>query len=74
MPVYENRGGDSAVVSHESTSDSITVTFHDGSTYAYDYTATGRHDTEQMKSLARNGEGLNTYISRYVRKRYARKL
>jgi len=74
MPTYANRGGDSGVVSYETTPDSITVVFRDGSEYLYDSGAPGSADVEQMKSLAEAGEGLNEYINRHVRKNYARKL
>ena len=74
MPVYANRGGDSGVVSYEIGADSITVTFSDRASYLYNYQATGRSNVEHMKTLARDGEGLNAFININVRKQYAAKL
>jgi hypothetical protein len=71
---YKNLGGDSGVIAYEIGPNSIKVQFRDGSIYLYDYTSPGMNDVEQMKNLAMRGEGLNSYISRVVRKRYAAKL
>ena len=74
MPRYANRGGDSGIVSYEISDASITVVFSDGTAYLYTYASTGQSDVEQMKALAQAGEGLNEFINRHVRKRYAQKL
>lgn len=74
MTIYRNSGGDSGIVSYEIGSDSITVQFRDGSVYMYTSQSTGSGDIEEMKVLASSGEGLNSFINRRVRKRYARKL
>ncbi len=74
MPQYANLGGNSGVTAYDFDDDSITVTFKDGSMYLYNYAVTGQHDVEHMKSLAKAGQGLNSYIGRVVRKRYAKKL
>jgi hypothetical protein len=74
MERYQNLGGDSGVVSFEIGDTSITVQFRDGATYLYTYDSTGRDDIEHMKRLARAGTGLNSFISRVVRKRFASKL
>ncbi|TSJ41660.1 hypothetical protein [Fluviicola chungangensis] len=71
---YLNRGGNSNVANYSIEGDSITVQFKDGSMYLYNYFSTGVAGVEQMKRLAVNGMGLNSYISRFVRKQYARKL
>lgn len=71
---YLNKGGNSSVANYSIEQDSITVQFKDGSAYLYNYFSTGVAGIEQMKRLAVNGKGLNSYISRFVRKRYARKL
>jgi hypothetical protein len=52
----------------------IKVEFTSGAIYLYTYDSTGMQDIERMKELAVAGEGLNSYISKYVRKRYASKL
>ncbi len=74
MSTYANLGGNSGIVSYETGSDSATVTFHDGSSYLYNYAATGQNNVEQMKSLAKAGKGLNSFISINIRKNYAAKL
>lgn len=71
---YLNRGGNSNVAYYSIGADSITVQFNDGSVYLYNYASTTVSGIEHMKQLANNGVGLNSYISRIVRKRYARKL
>ncbi len=74
MERYANRGGDSGITGYEIAPDSITVQLSDGSAYLYTYDSTGQSDVEQMKSLAQHGQGLNSFISKNVKKRYARKL
>src|SRR4051812_48302287 len=70
--LYGNRG-ESGVKAYAITQDSIRVKFSDG-TYLYNYARPGRTDVEQMKTLARRGHGLSTYISRNVKDRYAAKI
>lgn len=74
MKRYANRGGDSGVVEYQITDTSITVKFRNGSVYLYDDSAPGQSHVEEMKRRAELGEGLNTYISRHVRKNYAARL
>lgn len=71
---YKNLGGDSGVASYAIGADSIEVAFQDGSVYLYTYISTGREYIERMKVLAIAGRGLNAFINRYVKKRYAAKL
>lgn len=73
MERYANLGGNSGVVGYEIGNDFIRVQFSDGSIYLYTYASAGADNIEQMKRLARNGRGLNTFISKNVYKRYARK-
>ena len=73
MKRYRNRGGDSGVVAYEIGPTSITVKFSDA-VYLYTYQSAGRANIERMKRLAIAGEGLNSFINRCVRKRYAKKL
>lgn len=74
MELYRNTGGDSGVVAYEIGTDSIAVKFSDGAVYLYDYTHTGATDVEHMKQLALCGSGLNSFISRVVRKKFARRI
>lgn len=74
MKTYKNLGGDSPIVGYEIGPESITVEFDDGSIYVYDYESSGRQSVEQMKDLASAGQYLNSFINRFVRKKYAAKL
>lgn len=74
MPTYSNHGKDSGVVSYELTQDSISVTFGDNSEYLYNYDKPGESHVSKMIELAKQGEGLNSYINTNVRKNYAKKL
>ncbi len=74
MERYMNLGGDSGVVAYEIGSDYIKVEFKDNSLYLYNYQSPGASDVEHMKKLAIAGQGLNSYIGRVVKKRYAAKL
>jgi hypothetical protein len=62
-------------VAYEAAEDSIHVVFRDGTHrhYLYDHTQPGPADVERMKALAAQGQGLNTYISTTVKRRYARR-
>jgi hypothetical protein len=62
------------VVAYEIGNESIKVEFSDGALYEYTYKSAGRDNIEEMKILAREGRGLNTYITQYVGKDYAAKL
>ena len=74
MEKYQNRGGDSGVVGFEIGDDSITVQFRDIYVYIYNYISPGEVTVAHMKMLARAGQGLNSYISRTVRKNFYQKL
>ena len=74
MERYKNLGGDSNVVAYEIGNDYIKVKFADGCIYLYNYFSTKSQNIEEMKKLARIGEGLNEFINRYVKKQYASKM
>ena len=74
MERYANRGGNSNVVAYEIEQSSIKVEFGDGSIYLYTSQSVGAANLEQMKQLAKVGQGLNTFIVTNVRKDYASKL
>lgn len=75
MTPYLNLNGDSNIVSYESTATSIHVVFASGSwrNYLYDSTKPGPAIVAQMKALAAQGHGLNSFISKSVRTNYAQK-
>ncbi|MDT3623206.1 hypothetical protein [Cronobacter malonaticus] len=74
MERYQNRGGDSGIVRYEIGDDSIIVQFHDNSMYLYNSIRPGKVTVDHMKMLAKAGQGLNSYISRTVRKNFYQKL
>ena len=52
----------------------IHLRFHHGGAYRYDDRRPGAEHVLEMQRLADLGEGLNTYVNRYVRDNYARRL
>lgn len=71
MERYRNSGGDSGVSSFEIGADYIIVKFSSSfRAYRYSYRKAGQHHVETMKSLARSGSGLNSYINRYIKNLY----
>lgn len=74
MERYKNLGGNSNVHSYQIGITEITVRFNGGATYRYTYSSTGSVNVERMKRLAIRGIGLNSLISRTIKKRYASKL
>jgi hypothetical protein len=73
MERYKNLGGKSGVSAYEIGSDSITVQFTTGSVYLYTYNSSGSANIEEMKLLATSGQGLNSFISKYIKKNYESK-
>ena len=71
---YQNLAGDSGIAAFKIESESVTVQFNDGATYLYTYVSAGRNHIETMKARATAGQGLCSYIAKYVRERYATKL
>jgi hypothetical protein len=70
MERYRNTSGNSGVYSYEIGNDYIRVQFSSGQTYRYSYKKAGNHNVEKIKTLARNGSGLNAYINNYVKFKY----
>lgn len=75
MTPYRNLNGDSNVVAYEANEDSIHVIFKNGTcrNYLYNVVHPGSAVVEQMKALAVQGRGLNSYISSVVKDNYTRK-
>ncbi len=65
MENYANLGGNSNVVRYKLETDSLIVEFASGqdSFYKYTYASAGSGAVESMKILAKQGRGLNAYIS-----------
>ena len=66
MIPYENINGNSGIVAYDTKEESITVEFKSGkyTLYTYTYESAGADAVETMKSLAQQGHGLNSYISK----------
>ncbi len=73
MTPYNNLSGASGVRAYAIAARAIHVEFADGKVYEYTYASAGRDKVEQMKYLARAGQGLSTYISQHVRDAYAQR-
>lgn len=74
MERYKNLGGSSNVVAYEIGEGAITVQFGDGSVYFYTNQSAGAVNIKEMQQLAIAGQGLNSFISRVVKKGYVRKI
>ena len=72
MERYLNIDGDSGVSGYEIGVDFIRVQFSSGSIYLYTYVSAGQDLIEQMKVLAKTGNGLNAFINTHARKSYVR--
>ena len=72
MTKYLNLNGDSGVTDYEIGDDFIRVRFKGPHQYLYTYSMPSRSEVETMKKLAREGKGLGTFISQFIRKRYAK--
>jgi hypothetical protein len=73
MERYRNTGGDSGVYAYEIGFDYISVQFSGTyRIYIYSYRKAGSTHVENMKQLACNGNGLNSYINRHVKNLYDR--
>ncbi|MCG6169731.1 hypothetical protein [Leptospira sanjuanensis] len=74
MEYYKDLDNDSSISGYDIGPDSITIYFKSGGAYLYTYQSAGSSNIEQMKRLAQSGEGLNSYIMKFVKNNYARKL
>ena len=74
MEVYQNLGGNSSIHSFEIEHDSIIVQFDTGSKYLYNDLKPGAIHVQRMKALAKQGKGLSSYINKYVRNNYAKRI
>jgi hypothetical protein len=73
MQHYANRDGHSGVTAYELGPGRIRVRFVSGETYEYTAAVTGAEHVRNMRQCAEAGQGLATYISRFVHDAYARK-
>jgi len=70
MEDYLNLGGGSGISRYELNKTSISVEFSSGKIYSYSYNIAGEIHVENMKQLAQNGKGLNSYIMKNVKDKY----
>ena len=63
MKRYGNRHGNSGIAAYEEGDDFIRIQFTSGRVYLYTYDSAGEDDIEEMKELAREGEGLTRFIN-----------
>ena len=73
MQHYRNIGGNSNVNSYSIGDTYIDVLFYGTPrVYRYSYKSAGVENVENMKVLAEQGYGLNSFINRYVKYKYER--
>ncbi len=71
MQKYEDIDKDSKVECFQNNETSIKVRYKDSSkVYVYSYDKPGRLHVERMKRLALSGDGLNSFVNKYVGKKY----
>ena len=72
MKRYGNLHGNSAIDAYEVGTNFIRLRFTSGSIYLYTYDSAGEDDIEEVKELAKEGEGLTRFINDF-RPGYARR-
>lgn len=73
MIAYRDVDGDSGVLAYEFGVDYINIQFKGTSRiYRYSYQSAGRENIETMKVLAKNGDGLNSFINKNVKYLYVK--
>jgi hypothetical protein len=72
MDNYKNLGGDSGISKYEILNDAIKIKFSTGAIYIYSNLSAGTNNIEKMKSLAKTGKGLNSFIMKNVRTKYVK--
>lgn len=71
MEIYKDINNDSGIYGFEINTTCITIWFHGANrSYTYSYQSAGENRVEDMKRLAQEGDGLNSYIMRYAKKLY----
>lgn len=74
MQAYGNRRGNSGVRAFALSEGVIDIEFVDGKVYRYSRVRPGLAHVRQMQLLAQQGEGLATYINRFVREDFETQL
>lgn len=71
---YKDLSGKSGIAAYEIRDRSVVIEFKYNGKYIYSYDRPGQAHVEEMKRLAIAGRGLSTYISKNVKKTFAKKL
>lgn len=74
MKPYRDWDRDSGVRAYEVGESHIDVQFKDGSIYRYTSNSVGLDNLDRMVTLAKAGEGLNSFINKFVRQKYSARL
>jgi hypothetical protein len=74
MKQYKDKHSDSGVVAYAIDAGSIAIKFQDGGVYLYDGSNPGAAHVAAMQCLAVEGQGLNTYVNKFVRDHYSARL
>ncbi len=72
MQDYLNMNNNSGIVRYDV--ECIIVEFGNGSAYLYNSVKPGKIHVKEMKKLAKQGFDLNTYINRFIKDNYYKKL
>lgn len=62
MKMYQNLSGNSVVRSYQFYGDGIKIKLHNGTTYLFLEEKTGRDTIDRLKTLAKDGRGLGTFV------------
>ena len=71
MATYNDATGTSGITAFQSSNDSITIEYKNGSAYQYSDHTTGFANVGHMKTLAASGQGLNSFINKSLTKAQA---
>ena len=71
MTAYKNLSGKSGITAYAIGDDYIDVEFNSGGVYRYTEASVGEVHFNVMKALAIAGAGLNAFINKHVRFKYA---
>lgn len=64
---------DSKIIGYDEGQDFIVVYFQDGSSYTYTNDSAGKQNVDEMRDLAEEGQGLNSFINNVVKYNYSQK-
>ncbi|RID89948.1 hypothetical protein D2N39_20490 [Gemmobacter lutimaris] len=74
MTPYRDWDQDSGIRAYEIGSTHMDIVFKDGAIYRYTSLSAGQANIDRMIVLARAGDGLNQFINRAVKTRYAERM